>query len=153
MTVFTVVESLPTNDIENKVYLVKSSVTDDKNNYAEYIYTGDRNGVYDATKWEKLGEVAAKTDLSEYYKKTDVYNKNEINTKVDTLNGADIQNFTITTHSRGEQGVGLLYYMQASITRKGDTPLTATIPCVNATDGSKAAGLMSPADKQKLDTV
>lgn len=86
MTVFTVVESLPTNDIENKVYLVKSSVTGDKNNYAEYIYTGDRNGVYDVTKWEKLGEVAAKTDLSEYYKKTEVYNKDEIDTKVNTLN-------------------------------------------------------------------
>ena len=86
MTVFTVVESLPTSDIENKVYLVKSSLTSDKNNYTEYIYTGDRNGVYDAAKWEKLGEVAAKTDLSEYYKKTEVYNKDEIDTKVTTLN-------------------------------------------------------------------
>lgn len=86
MTVFTVVESLPTSDIENKVYLVKSSLTSDQNNYSEYIYTGNRNGVYDATKWEKLGEVAAKTDLSEYYKKTEVYNKTEIDTKVTTLN-------------------------------------------------------------------
>lgn len=86
MTVFTVVESLPTSDIENKVYLVRSSETSDKNNYVEYIYTGNRNGVYDATKWEKLGEVAAKTDLSEYYKKTEVYNKNEIDTKVTALN-------------------------------------------------------------------
>lgn len=155
MTVFTVVESLPTSDIENKVYLVKSSLTSDKNIYSEYIYTGNRNGVYDATKWEKLGEVAAETDLSEYYKKTEVYNKNEINTKVGTLNDADIQNFTITPHSRGEQGVGMLYYMQASITRKGNTSteLTATIPCVNTTDGSKAAGLMSPVDKIKLDGI
>ena len=59
MTVFTVVESLPTSNIENKVYLVRSSLTSDKNNYIEYIYTGDRKGTYDATKWEKLGEVAA----------------------------------------------------------------------------------------------
>lgn len=155
MTVFTVVESLPTSDIENKVYLVKSSLTSDKNIYSEYIYTGNRNGVYDATKWEKLGEVAAETDLSEYYKKTEVYNKNEINTKVGTLNDADIQNFTITPHSRGVQGAGILYYMQASITRKGNTStaLTATIPCVNTTDGSKAAGLMSPVDKIKLDGI
>lgn len=86
MTVFTVVESLPTSDIENKVYLVKSSLTSDKNIYSEYIYTGNRNNnVYDATKWEKLGEVAAKTDLSGYYKKTEVYNKTEIDTKVTTL--------------------------------------------------------------------
>ena len=155
MTVFTVVESLPTSDIENKVYLVKSSLTSDKNIYSEYIYTGNRNGVYDATKWEKLGEVAAETDLSEYYKKTEVYNKNEINTKVGTLNDADIQNFTITPHSRGVQGAGISYYMQASITRKGNTStaLTATIPCVNTTDGSKAAGLMSPVDKIKLDGI
>lgn len=155
MTVFTVVESLPTNDIENKVYLVKSSVTDDKNNYAEYIYTGDRNGVYDATKWEKLGEVAAKTDLSEYYKKTEVYNKTEINDKVDTLDHADIKNFTITPSSRGVQGGSKLYYMQASITRKGADPLNASIPCVvSAADTINAnAGLMSPADKQKLDGI
>lgn len=152
-TVFTVVESLPTSDIENKIYLVKSSLTSDKNNYSEYVYTGNRNGVYDATKWEKLGEVAAKTDLSEYYKKTEVYNKSEIDTKVTTLNNADIQSFTITPHSRGEQGVGMLYYMQASITIKGDTALNATIPCVNAIDGSKTAGLMSPVDKIKLDGI
>lgn len=155
MTVFTVVESLPTNDIENKVYLVKSSVTGDKNNYAEYIYTGDRNGVYDATKWEKLGEVAAKTDLSEYYKKTEVYNKTEINDKVDTLDHADIKNFTIIPSFRGVQGGGKEYYMQASITRKGGEPFNASIPCVvSAADTTNAnAGLMSPADKQKLDGI
>lgn len=149
-------EALPTTGIKSCIYLKlieTGNPTGDNNKYAEYVYTGKIEGTYDATKWEKLGEVAAKTDLSEYYKKTQVYNQNEIDTKVNTLNGADIKNLTITSHSRGEQGAGLLYYMQASITRKGDTPLTATIPCVNATDGSKAAGLMSPADKQKLDTV
>lgn len=149
MTVFTVVESLPTNDIENKVYLVKSSLTSDKNNYTEYIYTGDRNGVYDATKWEKLGEVAAKTDLSEYYKKT------EIDAKVTNLDKADIKNFTITPSVRGVQGGDKLYYMQASIIRKGGDPLSAIIPCVvSADDTTNAnAGLMSPADKQKLDGI
>ena len=50
------------------------NLTDNNNKYAEYVYTGDIAGTYDATKWEKLGEVAAKTDLSEYYKKTEVYN-------------------------------------------------------------------------------
>mgnify|MGYP004675495429 CR=1 FL=1 len=151
-------EALPTTGIKSCIYLKlieTGNPTGDNNKYAEYVYTGDIAGTYDATKWEKLGEVAAKTDLSEYYKKPEVYNKNEIDTKVNTLNDADIQNFTITPHSRGEQGVGMLYYMQASITRKGDTAtaLTATIPCVNATDGSKAAGLMSPVDKTKLDGI
>lgn len=147
MAVFTVVESLPTSDIENKVYLVKSSLTSDKNIYSEYIYTGNRNGVYDATKWEKLGEVAAKTDLSEYYKKTEVDNK--LTGLARTLASQDVENFTITPSSRGEQGVGKLYYMQASITRRGADPLSATIPCVNVTD----AGLMSPVDKIKLDGI
>jgi hypothetical protein len=96
MTVFTVVESLPTSDIENKVYLVKSSLTSDNNIYSEYIYTGNRDGVYDATKWEKLGEVAAKTDLSEYYKKTEVFNKTEINDKVGNINDS-INKYTIST--------------------------------------------------------
>lgn len=151
-------EALPTTGIKSCIYLklIKTgNLTDNNNKYAEYVYTGDIAGTYDATKWEKLGEVAAKTDLSEYYKKTEVYNQNEIDIKVGTLNDADIQNFTITPHSRGEQGVGILYYMQASITRKGktSTALTATIPCVNTTDGSKAAGLMSPVDKTKLDGI
>lgn len=96
MTVFTVVESLPTSNIENKVYLVRSSLTSDKNNYIEYIYTGDRKGTYDATKWEKLGEVAAKTDLSGYYKKTEVYNKTEIDGKVSNINNS-INNHAINT--------------------------------------------------------
>lgn len=151
-------EALPTTGIKSCIYLKlieTGNLTDNNNKYAEYVYTGDIAGTYDATKWEKLGEVAAKTDLSEYYKKTEVYNQNEIDIKVGTLNDADIQNFTITPHSRGEQGVGMLYYMQASITRKGNTAtaLTATIPCVNTTDGSKAAGLMSPVDKTKLDGI
>lgn len=151
-------EALPTTGIKSCIYLKlieTGNLTDNNNKYAEYVYTGNIAGTYDATKWEKLGEVAAKTDLSEYYKKTEVYNQNEIDIKVGTLNDADIQNFTITPHSRGEQGVGMLYYMQASITRKGNTAtaLTATIPCVNTTDGSKAAGLMSPVDKTKLDGI
>ena len=103
MTVFTVVESLPTSNIENKVYLVRSSLTSDKNNYIEYIYTGDHKGTYDATKWEKLGEVAAKTDLSEYYKKTEVYNKTEIDTKVgninNSINNQAINKFTAEPHT------------------------------------------------------
>lgn len=151
MTVFTVVESLPTSDIENKVYLVKSSLTSDKNIYSEYIYTGNRNGVYDATKWEKLGEVAAETDLSEYYKKTEIDNKLTGLTR--TLTSQDVEDLTITPSSRGQQGGDKLYYMQASITRRGADPISATIPCVNVTDDSKDAGLMSPVDKIKLDGI
>lgn len=152
MTVFTVVESLPTNDIENKVYLVKSSVTGDKNNYAEYIYTGDRNGVYDATKWEKLGEVAAKTDLSEYYKKTEVYNKDEIDTKVNTLNSNIaplVSSITANPHLNiGPTDPNKDTY-ELTVNYKNGTNNVVRIKPVTNTD----AGVMTNTQKIKLDGI
>lgn len=149
-------EALPTTGIKSCIYLKlieTGNPTGDNNKYAEYVYTGDIKGTYDATKWEKLGEVAAKTDLSEYYKKTEVDSK--LTGLARTLTSQDVENFTITPSSRGEQGGGKLYYMQASITRRGADPLNASIPCVvSAADTTNAnAGLMSPADKQKLDGI
>ena len=89
-TLFEVVTELPSTiaTIKKHIYLKAAGTTGDKNNYAEYIYTGDLTATYDATKWEKLGEVAAKTNLSEYYKKTEVYNKTEINDKVSNINNS-----------------------------------------------------------------
>lgn len=157
-TVYEVIgdKPLPTTGIKKRIYLKlieTGDPTGDNNKYAEYVYTGDPSVTYDATKWEKLGEVAAKTDLSEYYKKTEVDGK--LTGLARTLTSQDVENFTITPSSRGEQGGGKLYYMQASITRKGGDPLSATIPCVvSAADTTNAnAGLMSPADKQKLDGI
>lgn len=154
---FEVVTDLPNalNKIKKHIYLKTAGIVGDENVYAEYIYTGGitEHDVYDATKWEKLGEVAAKTDLSEYYKKTEVDSK--LTGLARTLTSQDVENFTITPSSRGVQGGSKLYYMQASITRKGADPLSATIPCVvSAADTTNAnAGLMSPADKQKLDGI
>lgn len=157
-TVYEVIgnEALPTTGIKKRIYLKlieTGNPTGDNNKYAEYVYTGNIAGTYDATKWEKLGEVAAKTDLSEYYKKTEVNDK--LTGLARTLTSQDVENFTITPSFRGEQGVGRLYYMQASITRKGGDPLSAIIPCVvSAADTTNAnAGLMSPKDKQKLDEI
>lgn len=149
-------DALPTTGIKSCIYLKlieTGNPTGDNNKYAEYVYTGDIAGTYDATKWEKLGEVAAKTDLSEYYKKADVNDK--LTGLARTLTSQDVDNFTITPSFRGEQGVGRLYYMQASITRRGADPLSAIIPCVvSAADTTNAnAGLMSPADKEKLDGI
>lgn len=152
---FEVVTDLPNalNKIKKHIYLKTAGITGDENVYAEYIYTGGitEHDVYDATKWEKLGEVAAKTDLSEYYKKTEVDNKLTGLTR--TLTSQDVEDLTITPSSRGQQGGDKLYYMQASITRRGADPISATIPCVNVTDDSKDAGLMSPVDKIKLDGI
>lgn len=152
MTVFTVVESLPTNDIENKVYLVKSSVTGDKNNYAEYIYTGDRNGVYDVTKWEKLGEVAAKTDLSEYYKKTEVYNKDEIDTKVNTLNSNIaplVSSITANPHLNISPTDPNKDTYELTVNYKNGTNNVVRIKPVTNTD----AGVMTNTQKIKLDGI
>nr|DAH46790.1 MAG TPA: hypothetical protein [Caudoviricetes sp.] len=152
MTVFTVVESLPTSDIENKVYLVKSSLTSDKNIYSEYIYIGNRNGVYDATKWEKLGEVAAKTDLSEYYKKTEVYNKDEIDTKVTTLNtniAPLVSGITANPHLNiGPTDPNKDTYELTVKYKNGTNNIVHIKPATN-TD----AGVMTNAQKIKLDGI
>ena len=70
ITVFTVVSVLPTSNIENKVYLLSNGTSGD-NKYEEYIYTGDRSGTYDATKWERLGSIKASVDMTNYYTKTE----------------------------------------------------------------------------------
>ena len=143
-TVYEVIgnEDLPTTGIKKRIYLKlieTGNPTGDNNKYAEYVYTGDPSVTYDATKWEKLGEVAAKTDLSEYYKKT------EINTKVNTLNGADIQ--SITFKGVNEESADL------TISLKGGTSFglanTTKMFCAN----SRYAGLMSSVDKGKLDRL
>lgn len=153
MTVFTVVESLPTSNIENKVYLVRSSLTSDKNNYIEYIYTGDRKGTYDATKWEKLGEVAAKTDLSGYYKKTEVYNKGEIDNKVSTINNSinnnAINTFTAETYTaaRPDDEHKDQYKLNISL-HNGDNKTAYIKPASSA-----GSGVMTYAQKVKLDGI
>ena len=56
-SLYKIVDALPTKDIDiTKIYLVPATTTADKNNKTEYIYLGDPNKTYDATKWEKLGE-------------------------------------------------------------------------------------------------
>lgn len=57
-----VVTELPTSGIKKHIYMMKAGTTGDKNIYAEYIYVGDVSGNYDATKWEKLGEVTTSVD-------------------------------------------------------------------------------------------
>ena len=153
MTVFTVVESLPTSNIENKVYLVRSSLTSDKNNYIEYIYTGDRKGTYDATKWEKLGEVAAKTDLSGYYKKTEVYNKTEIDTKVTKLNNSinnnTIDTFTAEPHTAARPDDEHKDQYRLNISLHNGVNKTAYIKPAS----SLGSGVMTYAQKVKLDGI
>lgn len=56
-SLYKIVDALPTKNIDiTKIYLVPATTTADKNTKTEYIYLGDPNKAYDATKWEKLGE-------------------------------------------------------------------------------------------------
>lgn len=59
-TLFQIVSALPSTGInKNKIYLLLSERSENKNVYAEYLYTGDTAN-FDASKWEKLGEAAVK---------------------------------------------------------------------------------------------
>lgn len=61
--VFAVVNSLPTENIENKIYCVKDTTDGGANNkFIEYIY------IETTKSWEKVGEFKAEPDLSGYAK-------------------------------------------------------------------------------------
>lgn len=149
-------EALPTTGIKSCIYLKlieTGNPTGDNNKYAEYVYTGDPSVTYDATKWEKLGEVAAKTDLSEYYKKTDVYNKSEIDTKVNTLNSSindhTIDKFIAVAHvaARPDDEHKDQYKLNISLIN-GDNKTAYIKPATNT-----EPGVMTNAQKIKLDGI
>lgn len=140
-------EALPTTGIKSCIYLKlieTGNPTGDNNKYAEYVYTGDIKGTYDATKWEKLGEVAAKTDLSEYYKKT------EIDSKVDTLNSSinnhAIDKFIAVAHvaARPNDEHKDQYKLNISLIN-GDNKTAYIKPATNT-----ESGVMTSAQKIKL---
>ena len=83
-----VVTELPTEGIKKHIYMMKADTTGTKNIYVEYIYAGDVAGTYDATKWEKLGEVTTSVDLSGYVKTTTL--TTELGKKVDKVSGKQL---------------------------------------------------------------
>lgn len=61
VSLFKIVDVLPTTDIENKIYLVKDdSSPSEENGYLEYLYAN--------RKWELIGKYTAKVDLTPYMK-------------------------------------------------------------------------------------
>lgn len=149
---FEVVTDLPNalNKIKKHIYLKTAGIAGDENVYAEYIYTGGvdpTKDTYDATKWEKLGEVAAKTDLSEYYKKT------EIDSKVDTLNSSinnhAIDKFTAVAHvaARPDDEYKDQYKLNIRLIN-GDNKTAYIKPAT-----STGSGVMTGAQKVKLDGI
>lgn len=123
-TVAEVVTALPTTNIKKHIYLVKDASGVTQNQYEEYLYTGDINAAYDASKWEKLGDFRATVDLADYAKKSEAVNSvscefNDVcgSLHFNNINGEPISHCVINT---------------ASFTK---------------------VGLMSPNDKNKLDRL
>lgn len=174
LTLFKVVESLPTSDIdETKIYLVKSAETTTGNEYSEYIYANK--------KWELLGTYKSEVDLTPYAKTADV--NTALATKVDKETGkglsandftdalktkldgieAGANNYTHPTSAAGAKTSGLYkiatdatgHVTAAAAVAKAD--ITALgIPAQDTTYNAattSAAGLMSAADKKKLDAI
>ena len=71
MTFFEPVQELPTKGIKKHIYLIKNNKEGEQDTYDEYLYTGDVDGEYDASKWEKLGNFVPTFDLKEYSKKNE----------------------------------------------------------------------------------
>ena len=135
-------DALPTTNIKNCIYLKlieSGKPTGDNNKYAEYVYTGNITGTYDATKWEKLGEVSAKTDLSEYYKKNETYSASEVNTKVTALNNADIKSITSAIEVDKDDEKNGTNSLHIKLT-KNDTTKVLDLKLPNAT--AESSGIM-----------
>lgn len=93
LTLFKVVDTLPTSDIdENKIYLVKSDNAGDKNIYTEYVYVNNA--------WEKIGEYSSDVDLSDYAKTADV--NTALETKVDKENGKGLSTNDYTDEDKAK---------------------------------------------------
>ena len=95
-----VVTQLPTSGIKKHIYMIKAGTTGDRNIYVEYIYTGDVSDTYDATKWEKLGEVTTSVDLSGYVKTTTL--TTELGKKVDKVEGKGLSSNDYTNDDKAK---------------------------------------------------
>lgn len=95
-----VVTELPSTGIKKHIYMMKAGTTGDKNVYAEYLYTGDIAGTYDATKWEKLGEFTTSVDLSGYVKTTTL--TTELGKKVDKVEGKGLSSNDYTNEDKAK---------------------------------------------------
>ena len=101
LTLYRIVDSLPTEDIkENKIYLVRNASGTDNNIYTEYAYVNNA--------WEKIGEYKANVDLSNYYNKSqtdnllsgkadasNVYTKSQVDSLVGNKVRAEVSNNTL----------------------------------------------------------
>ena len=146
MTFFEPVQELPTTDIKKHIYLIKNTKEGEQDTYDEFIYTGDVDGEYDSTKWEKLGDFVPTFDLKEYAKKKDAVNSISIR---DIGNSSDApDNFELG-----------LYYINGDGEEKCVTIPVVTVGGVSTHPSGALRpytghnGLMTSEDKAKLDKI
>lgn len=146
MNFFEAVQELPTKDIKKHIYLIKNNKEGKQDTYDEFIYTGDVDGEYDSTKWEKLGDFVPTFDLKEYAKKKDAVNSisiRDIVTSVDTVDDYELG----------------LYYINGDGEEKQVTIPVVTVGGVSQLPNGVFRpytghnGLMTSADKAKLDQI
>lgn len=166
-TLFQIVSALPTTGInKNKIYLLLSKTTDNKNVYAEYLYTGDTAN-YDDTKWEKLGEAAVKIIVDTALSDTSV---NPVQNKV-VKKGIDTVQDNLNAHTGNKQnphGVNKWHVGLGNVTNEAQIPsrLMGAKNGVAALDGDGHVkdshlwdasegfhGLISADDWKRLDDV
>ena len=154
-TFFEAVQELPTNNIKKHIYLIKNTKEGEQDTYDEYLYTGDIDGEYDASKWEKLGDFVPTFDLQEYVKKNvavaklEFYDPNFASLEDDQPNKTAIK----IQFADGSQ-----QYLVVPI---AIAPMNASRSNSELSDSEKSkpfmypgsAGFMSPSDKGKLDDI
>lgn len=146
MTFFEPVQELPTTDIKKHIYLIKNNKEGEQDTYDEFIYTGDVDGEYDSTKWEKLGDFVPTFDLKEYAKKKDAVNSISIRDIVTSVDVAD--DFELG-----------LYYINGDGEEKQVTIPVVTVGGVSQLPSGVFRpytghnGLMTSKDKAKLDKI
>lgn len=146
MTFFEPVQELPTKDIKKHIYLIKNTKEGEQDTYDEFIYTGDVDGEYDSTKWEKLGDFVPTFDLKEYAKKKDA------------VNSISIRDIGISSDAPDNFELGL-YYINGDGEEKCVTIPVVTVGGVSTHPSGALRpytghnGLMTSEDKAKLDKI
>lgn len=110
-TVAEVVTALPTTNIKKHIYLIKDASGVTQNQYEEYIYTGDTSATYDASKWEKLGDLRATVDLANYYTKSQIDNIANGKSSTSHTHSVIINGVTKTIAATGGTAVDLGTYL------------------------------------------
>lgn len=106
LTLFKVVDQLPTTDIDvNKIYLLPNPAGQDGNTYIEYMYIDG--------KWEVVGEYKSEMSLDNYYTKEDADKK--FLTKTEAGNLADYVKSGELDTKVGEAGYVKIAQVNAAI--------------------------------------